>query len=71
MSKNIFERLLAGGIIRTEEMGEAWEVVFRAQRLSPTLNASTTIEEMHQRLSELIQRDTDKTTAVFVPFHTN
>ena len=71
MSKNIFERLLAGGIIRTEEMGEAWEVVFRAQRLSPALNASTTIEEMRQRLSELIQSDIDKTTTVFVPFHTN
>ena len=71
MSKNIFERLLAGGIIRTEEMGEAWEVVFRGQRLSPALNASTTIEEMRQRLSELIQSDIDKTTTVFVPFHTN
>ncbi len=71
MAKNIFERLLAGGIIRTDEMGEAWEVVFRAQRLSPALNASTTIEEMRQRLSELIQSDIDKTTTVFVPFHTN
>ena len=71
MSKNIFERLLAGGSIRTEEMGEVWEVVFRAQRLSPALNASTTIEEMRQRLSELIQSDIDKTTTVFVPFHTN
>jgi acetyltransferase-like isoleucine patch superfamily enzyme len=71
MSQNIFEKLLAGGIIRNDEMGEAWEVVFRAQRLSPALNASTTIEEMRQRLSELIQSDIDKTTTVFVPFHTN
>lgn len=28
---NIFERMLAGGIIRNNEMGEAWEVAFRAQ----------------------------------------
>ena len=71
MSKNIFERLLAGGIIRTDEMGEAWEVVFRAQRLSPTLNASTTVDEMRERLSEIIGSTIDKTTTVFVPFHTN
>jgi acetyltransferase-like isoleucine patch superfamily enzyme len=71
MSKNIFERLLAGGIIRTEEMGEAWEFVFRAQRLSPALNASTTIDEMRDRLSEIIGSEIDKSTNVFVPFHTN
>ncbi len=34
---DIFQRMLAGGIIRNDEMGEAWEVVFRAQRLSPAL----------------------------------
>ena len=71
MSQNIFERMLAGGIIRTDEMGEAWEVVFRAQRLSPTLNASTTVDEMRERLSEIIGSTIDKSTTVFVPFHTN
>lgn len=64
MSKNIFERLLAGGIIRTEEMGEAWEFVFRAQRLSPALNASTTIDEMRDRLSEIIGSEIDKSKRV-------
>ena len=67
----IFERMLAGGIIRNEEMGEAWEIVFRAQRLSPDLNASTTIDEMRERLSEIIESEIDKSTTVFVPFHTN
>lgn len=71
MSKNIFERLLAGGIIRNEEMSEAWEVVFRAQRLSPALNASTTIDDMRDRLSEIIGSKIDSSTTVFVPFHTN
>ena len=68
---DIFQRMLAGGIIRNDEMGEAWEVVFRAQRLSPALNASTTIDEMRERLSEIIESQIDKSTTIFVPFYTN
>jgi acetyltransferase-like isoleucine patch superfamily enzyme len=63
--------MLAGGIIRNDEMGEVMEVVSRAQRLSPTLNASTTIDEMRNHLSEIIDSEIDKSTTVFVPFHTN
>lgn len=68
---NIFDRMLAGGVIRNDEMGEAWEVVFRAQRLSPALNASTSIDELRERLSEIIGSEIDKSTTVFAPFHTN
>ncbi len=68
---DIFQKLLAGGIIRNDEMGQAWDVVFRAQRLSPALNASTTIDEMRQRLSEILKKPIAKSTVVFVPFHTN
>lgn len=73
MQKNqsIFERMLAGGIIRNDEMGDAWEVVFRAQQLSPALNASTTIDEMRERLSKIIDSKIDKSTTIFVPFYTN
>jgi acetyltransferase-like isoleucine patch superfamily enzyme len=63
--------MLAGGIIRNDEMGDAWEVVFRAQKLSAALNASTTIDEVRERLSELIDKPIDKSTTVFIPFHTN
>lgn len=63
--------MLAGGIIRNDEMGEVWEVVFRAQRLTPPLNTSATIDEMRERLSELIDKDIDKSTTLFVPFYTN
>lgn len=63
--------MLAGGVIRNDEMGEAWEYVFRAQKLSPALNASTTIDEMRERLGEIIGTPIDKSTTVFVPFHTN
>lgn len=68
---SLFARMLAGGIISNDEMGEAWEVVFRAQRLSPGLNASITIDEMRERLSEIIGKPIDKSTRVFVPFYTN
>lgn len=63
--------MLAGGVIRNDEMGQAWEVVARAQRLSPALNASATIDEMRERLSEIIESKIDKSTIVFVPFYTN
>ena len=52
-------------------MGEAWDTVFQAQRLSPSLNASTTIDEIRERLSEIIDSQIDKSTTVFVPFYTN
>ena len=63
--------MLAGGIIRNDEMGEAWEVVFRTQKLSATLNASTTIDEMRKRLSEIIGTQIDNSSTIFIPFHTN
>jgi acetyltransferase-like isoleucine patch superfamily enzyme len=52
-------------------MGEAWDVVARAQKLSPALNAATTMDEMRERLSEIIGTPIDKSTTVFVPFYTN
>lgn len=63
--------MLAGGIVRPDEMGKVWEFVARAQRLSVPLNASTTIDEMRERLSELIDSKIDKSTTVFIPFYTN
>ncbi|HPM29785.1 MAG TPA: sugar O-acetyltransferase [Chryseolinea sp.] len=71
MSQNIFQRMLAGGIIRNDEMGEAWEVVSRTQKLSVALNASPTIDEMRERLSEIIDSQIDKSSTIFIPFHTN
>src|SRR6187431_1731013 len=68
---DIFQKMLASGIITNDEMGEAWETVFRAQRLSPALNAATTVDEIRERLSEIIDSQIDKSTTVFVPFYTN
>lgn len=68
---DIFQRMLAGGIIRKDEMGDTWEVVFRTQKLCPALNASSTIAEMRERLSEIIESEIHESTTVFVPFYTN
>jgi acetyltransferase-like isoleucine patch superfamily enzyme len=71
MSQNIFQRMLAGGIIRNDEMGEAWEVVFRTQKLSTALNTSTTIHEMRECLSEITGIPIDNSSTLFIPFYTN
>lgn len=70
---NIFDLMLAGGLIRPDEpgMNEVWEVVFRTLSLGPPLNASTSIEEARTRLSEIMECRIDKSTVVFVPFYTN
>lgn len=76
MSKNnidIFKRMLAGGVIPDDDpqMSELWKVVFRAIQLSAALNASTSINETRERLSEVIGKEIDKSTVIFVPFYTN
>jgi len=71
MPSDIFQRLKAGGIIPIHEMGEAWDVVARTQKLSPALNASTSMDEMRERLGEIIGTPIYKSTTVFVPFFTN
>jgi acetyltransferase-like isoleucine patch superfamily enzyme len=70
---DIFSRMLSGGIIAPNdpEMPKAWEVVFRTIKLSVALNASTDIEQVRERLSEIIGQEIDKSTTIFPPFHTN
>lgn len=68
---NIFEKMLAGGVIRNDEMPEVWEVVFRTFRLSPALNAAVDIDQMRECLSEIIGNPIDKSSMIFVPFYTN
>lgn len=73
MDKNIFKRMLAGGLIRNDDpqMSKAWEVVFRTIKLSAALNTSTDINQVRERLSEIIGSQIDKSTTIFVPFYTN
>jgi acetyltransferase-like isoleucine patch superfamily enzyme len=70
---DIFARMRAGGTIRKDdpELAVMWEMVARAIRLSPALNAATSIDQIRQLLSELIGQEIDASTTVFAPFHTN
>lgn len=70
---DIFRRMLAGGIIRNDDpqMPEAWKVVANTAKLLPVLNASTSMEEARERLSEIIGSEMDKSNALFLPFFTN
>ena len=65
--------MLAGGIIRKDDsqMQEAWKIVFRTQKLTPALNASTDIGQMRELLSDIVGSEIDTSTTVFVPFFTN
>jgi acetyltransferase-like isoleucine patch superfamily enzyme len=70
---DIFKRMLAGGVIANDDPGmvDVWKFVGRAIELSAALNTSTSIDEIRDRLSDLIGNEIDKSTTVFVPFYTN
>lgn len=70
---NIFERMLAGGIIEhtDPDLPQIWDVVSKTIRLSAPLNVSTDISEIRQRLSEITGSNIDTSTTIFVPFYTN
>ena len=70
---DIFQTMLAGGLLRHDDprMPEMWKVVSNAIKLSPALNASTDIDEIRGRLSEIIGSQIDESTVIFVPFYTN
>jgi acetyltransferase-like isoleucine patch superfamily enzyme len=70
---DIFKKMLAGGLFQNDdpEMSAAWEVVFRTIKLSAALNTSTNVDQIRERLSEIIGGQIDKSTTIFVPFYTN
>ncbi len=71
--QDIFTRMLAGGTIHTTdpEIEKMWELVNRALQLSPAINASTSPDQTRKLLGELIGKEIDKSTTIFVPFFTN
>lgn len=72
-NSDIFRAMLAGGLIRDDDprMAEAWKIVFRALELVPVLNASTNVDQIRERLSDIIGSQIDKSTVIFIPFYTN
>lgn len=71
--KHIFDRMKGGELIRLDdpEYFKVQEVVDRTIRLSAQLNISTDVDQIRQRLSEIIGVQLDKSTTVFAPFYTN
>ena len=70
---DIFERMLAGGIIPKDdpEIGKLWAVVDQTIRLSVDLINSTNIKTTREVLSTIIGKPIKENTTIFTPFHTN
>jgi acetyltransferase-like isoleucine patch superfamily enzyme len=71
---SIFDRMRAGEAIRLDDpqYPRVQEVVTRTLKLSVELNTSSKdVDQIRKRLSELIGREVDASTIVFVPFYTN
>ncbi len=71
--KDIFHRLRSGELVHIDdpEFYRVDEVINRTLSLSPTLNASTSIDEIKEKLGEIIGSPLDRSTTVFAPFYTN
>jgi acetyltransferase-like isoleucine patch superfamily enzyme len=71
--RDIFERMKAGEPIRLDDpqYPKVQEVVSRTIKLSAALNTSTDVDQLRERLSELITTRLDESTTVFPPFYTN
>ena len=72
--KDIFERMKAGEPIRKDdaEYGKFGEVVSRTIQLCVQMNATATdVDQVREKLSEIIGTKIDDSTTVFSPFYTN
>jgi len=72
-NRDIFDRMKAGEPIRLDdpEYPKIWEVVTRTLKLSAELNTATNVDEIRERLSEIIGTKIDASAIVFAPFYTN
>ena len=70
---DIFDRMLAGGLIQFDdpEYPKIFEAVSNTIKLSVALNTACSIDQIRERLSEIIGRPIAPSTTVFTPFHTN
>jgi acetyltransferase-like isoleucine patch superfamily enzyme len=71
--RDIFDRMRAGEPIRMDgpEYPKVMEVVSQTIKLSAELNTSTDVDQVRERLSEIIGTEVDQSTAIFPPFYTN
>lgn len=71
--RDIFERIRGGEPIRLDDpqYHKVNEVVSRTIKLSATLNTSVDVDQIRERLNEIIGTELDGSTIVFAPFFTN
>lgn len=72
-TRDIFCRMRAGESIpfNDPQYGQIFEAVSRTIRLSVALNTSTDVDQIRERLSDIIGEPIDPSTTIFTPFHTN
>jgi acetyltransferase-like isoleucine patch superfamily enzyme len=73
MEKDIFERMLEGGIIQNDDpqFYKVFEQVNVTKRLSVALNNATESEAIRDFFGKIIGKTVDDSSTVFTPFHTN
>lgn len=71
--EDIFDRLKGGEPMRLDdpEYYKVQAVVDRTLSLSPSLNAATSVNDIREKLGDIIGRKLDDTVTVFAPFYTN
>jgi acetyltransferase-like isoleucine patch superfamily enzyme len=72
-NRDIFDRMKAGEPIRLDdpEYVKIQEIVDRTIKLSAQLNSSANVDQIRERLSDIIGSQLDKSTTIFAPFYTN
>ncbi len=72
-NKDIFERMQAGEPIRLDDPQylKVQEVVSCTIQLIAALNTATDVNQIRERLSEIIGTPLDESTTIFAPFYTN
>lgn len=71
--KDILDRMKAGEPIHLDDPQyyKVQEIVSRTIQLSAALNTSTDIDQIRDRLSQIIGTELDDSTTIFAPFYTN
>jgi hypothetical protein len=71
--KDIFEIMRSGEEVRQDhpQYNEFMDFVSSTLRKNITLNNSENVDEVRERLSEIIGSSIDKSTGIFVPFYIN
>jgi acetyltransferase-like isoleucine patch superfamily enzyme len=73
MKADIFARLRSGDLVQLNdpEFVKVDEIVNRTLALSPVLNSSTSVDEIREKLSDILGTELDNSTTIFGPFYTN